>query len=196
MTFQKNILVVDNFDSFTYNLVEMIREISCSIDIYNPNQIYFSFDKLNKYDYVIISPGPGLPLETQYLLNVIERLVYLQIPILGICLGHQAIAMHFGAKLFRREYPLHGQLINIQVIEPSSKLFQNMPEIFQVGLYHSWAVLPSSLPNFLRITAISSEGIVMAFEHIIRPIYGVQFHPESYMTTLGVNIIYNFLQTK
>lgn len=193
MTQDKSLLIIDNFDSFTYNLVHLFKPFVKYITVVHPSQFFEPGVYSKHYDRIILSPGPGLPSEIPDLMNVIHYAIEKNIPLLGVCLGHQAIAEYFGAQLFRREHPLHGQEMNMQIIQPDSILFRSLPSKFQVGLYHSWAILPSSLSDELIVTAISAEGIIMAFEHNAKPIFGVQFHPESYITMFGSIIARNFI---
>ena len=184
----KKVLLLDNYDSFTFNLLHIIEQFS-SVDVYRNDEI--ELKSIDKYDAIIISPGPGLPENSGILLELIDKYKKRK-PMLGICLGHQAIAEHFKCKLINLEKVQHGVSIDVNKIV-SSKLFKNIPDKFKAGLYYSWKLDKDSMSSELIITAISNEGVIMAFEHKELPIYGVQFHPESIMTKYGKKIIENFL---
>ncbi|HMM12974.1 MAG TPA: aminodeoxychorismate/anthranilate synthase component II [Bacteroidales bacterium] len=185
------VLLLDNHDSFTYNLVQLLREcgvahqlLICNCDD-NPLAYSGLFDKL------ILSPGPGLPSESGQLMPWIAHYAP-KLPVLGVCLGHQALGEHFGASLKQLDYSAHGErsLINIH---KEGRLFSGLGQRFYVGRYHSWVIDPVALPASLLVTATDTQGQIMAFEHSSLPVYGVQFHPESYMTDQGLQIIRNFL---
>jgi len=185
------ILLADNEDSFTANLVQLFEESGALVSVRHPSKI--TDDTINSYDGLIISPGPGLPKEMPGLVNVIG-LAADNIPILGVCLGHQAIAVHYGASLYRMEHIIHGRKMPIKIIKHNSLLLKNLAPSTQVGLYHSWAVNHNGFPECLTVTAVSDDNTIMAFEHAHLPVFGVQFHPESYITTEGKIIAQNFLQ--
>jgi anthranilate synthase/aminodeoxychorismate synthase-like glutamine amidotransferase len=182
--------LIDNNDSFTYNIVELIRKIPwCNLRVISYDQVELS--ELTKYEKLIISPGPGLPDEFPVLQDIIK--VYHTIrPMLGICLGHEAIAQFFGAKLTHLSAVVHGQPKEINVIN-DSVLFRNIPGKFNAGLYHSWVIDIKNLPQELEITGLSEEGNIMCFQHKGLKLYGVQFHPESIITEYGQEIVENFL---
>ena len=186
------LLLIDNNDSFTYNIVNIIRKykfVDLNIVKYDdliPKWVNYDYDK------VIISPGPGNPSEYAYYDEFLKTCVEKNIHVLGICLGHQIIAEHFGAKTYNLNTVFHGQNKMINIIE-SSILFRGLPRHLQVGLYHSWAVHSQSLPQDLTITATSEDNIIMAIQHKKYPIFGLQFHPESYITKQGETIIKNFI---
>ena len=146
---------------------------------------------ISDYDKLIISPGPNLPNASGELMDFIGKHIA-QIPTLGICLGHQAIAEYFGGELLQYSNPKHGERCSLQIIDDQG-LFANLPKHFKVGLYHSWYVGHDGFPNELRITAQNEDGIIMATEHKTLPIYSVQFHPESYMSEYGHEILQNFI---
>lgn len=185
-----HILIVDNEDSFTWNLVQLIEEGSASVSVKHPSGI--NKDTLSDFDGMIISPGPGLPTEMPGLMHTVSLGVSV-CPVLGVCLGLQAIAIHFGAELFRKNNVLHGRKQNISILNSLNGLFAGMNGSVSVGLYHSWAVDPLSLPNRLEVIAISPENIIMGIQHKTLPVYGVQFHPESYITDTGAIITGNWL---
>ncbi len=145
------------------------------------------------FDKMIISPGPDFPKAANGLMSFLEKNLA-QIPTLGICLGHQAIAQIFGGDLLQYKNPMHGEKCNIEIAEPGI-LFKNLPLNFEVGLYHSWYVCPKKLPTCLTIIAKNNDGIIMALEHKKLPIYSVQFHPESYMSEHGYEILQNFIRS-
>lgn len=147
--------------------------------------------EINEYDKIILSPGPGLPKETVNLFELLKKYSTSK-PILGVCLGMQGLAEFFGATLLNQKEVKHGVQTTVKIIA-DSKLYLGIPTEFKAGLYHSWHVSEASIPNELKITGISSENSVMSIEHRSLPLYGVQYHPESIMTELGVQIIQNFL---
>jgi anthranilate synthase component 2 len=183
------ILVLDNYDSFTYNLVHYIEGFDVSVDVVFNDEV--NLDLIPTYDKIVLSPGPGLPNEAGKLMEVIERCAG-QLPILGVCLGFQAIIEHFGGTLFNQKEVKHGLAEEIRINRPS-RLFEGTADRFQIGLYHSWAAEPSNFPNNLRITGISEHNTIMAFEHKNLPICGVQFHPESILSQFGHKIVENFI---
>lgn len=183
------ILLLDNYDSFTYNLAQLITENStCKLEVRRNDEI--TLDEVEYYDKVVLSPGPGLPKESGILCDLIQS-YYTKKPIFGVCLGMQAIAEVFGGKLINLEEPMHG--VSTSISHTKSKLFKNIPEKFSVGRYHSWAVEPSSISSEFTISAVDKKGIVMAIEHQKHKLSGVQFHPESILTEQGKTIIINFL---
>jgi anthranilate synthase component II len=184
------IAVIDNFDSFVFNLIRYIKEENHEVLVQRNNRI--DFEILEFADAILLSPGPGIPSEAGNLLEVIDRF-HGKKPILGICLGHQAIATHFGDSLIRCPEPIHGKSSSISVIKESS-LFENIPKELEVGRYHSWQtqISPSSE---LEITALTEDSVVMAIQHKTHPTVGVQFHPESILTPQGRKMIQNWLKT-
>lgn len=182
--------LIDNNDSFTYNIVELIRGIPGTVLEVIPYE-RLSIDKLDRYKRLIISPGPGLPDEFPMLQQIL-KVYYSQIPMLGICLGHEAIARYFGADLAHLPAVVHGQPKEINLIG-ESPLFRDVPQKFRAGLYHSWVIDKKTLPDELEVTAISEDANIMSFRHKEYKLYGVQFHPESIITEYGKNIMTNFL---
>lgn len=183
-----NILVIDNYDSFTYNLVYIIKQ-------YCSKSSVFRNDKINPescldYDAIVLSPGPGLPKDAGNMPDIIKHCAG-KIPILGICLGHQAIGEYLGAKLYNLPKVYHG--VQSQINETSSKLFNGLDKSFLVGRYHSWAIDPNTLNDNIRVTAKESEDCIMAIENSNNNLFGLQFHPESLLTPQGETIIQNFL---
>lgn len=182
------ITVIDNYDSFVYNLVRYLREIP-EVEVTIQRNDTIEFSELEKADAILLSPGPGIPSEAGDLMKVIAQFVRTK-PILGVCLGHQALAIHFGGKLELCPAPMHGKA-SVLTQENQSALFANLSKDFEVGRYHSWNVA-HPLPNCLQITAKRDQDI-MAFEHEYLPIYGVQFHPESILTPEGRAMIQNWV---
>ncbi|MFT5970180.1 MAG: anthranilate synthase component 2 [Flavobacteriales bacterium] len=183
------LLLIDNYDSFTYNLVHLLEPM---IAVVVQRNDAIDFDSLDQFSHILLSPGPGLPKEANDL-NKLIALCYSKKPIFGVCLGMQALAEFSGAELFNQEKVKHGVSRQIEVLSDSRYLFQNSAARLQVGLYHSWAVKGNTLGPNWRIAARSTEGVIMAFEHVNLPIAGVQFHPESIMTPEGKQIISNWL---
>lgn len=185
------VLIIDNYDSFTYNLFHYAEPFCSQLDVSFNDQI--NFDQIHTYDKIILSPGPGLPRESGDLLKLID-MVHQSKPILGVCLGQQAIAEYFGGNLFNMERVLHGKESGIVVIDDAN-IFKNLPNNFQVGRYHSWSVAKESLPPTLKITAVDKNGFIMAMKHSELPIETVQFHPESIMTEYGKLMIENWIKS-
>lgn len=183
------IAVIDNYDSFTYNLVQYLREAAAENTVSVLRNDAFEMGELAIFDALVLSPGPGLPSEAGQLLEVIKQYALTK-PILGICLGHQAIAEAFGGTLRQLEMVYHGIATNIQY-DKTAYLFKGMPTNFEVGRYHSWVV--DSLPDTLEYTATDEEGQIMALKHKTHPVFGLQFHPESILTAQGRKLIDNFL---
>ena len=186
------LLIIDNYDSFTYNLVQLVAESNlCNYTVIKNDKI--SLKQVAKYDKILISPGPGLPKETKSLFEIIDKYSHSK-SILGVCLGHQAIAEFFGAKLYNLKQVYHGLKVNIKITDRNEYIFAGLPKQIKVGLYHSWAVSNEKLPQYLSITALSDDNIIMAISHNKYDVKGIQFHPESIMTDFGKQIIWNFLR--
>lgn len=185
------VLVLDNYDSFTYNLVHIIRELGFQPDVIRNNQI--RVEDVVAYDKILLSPGPGIPDEAGIMKEVIK--VYsTSKSILGVCLGHQGIGEVFGARIYNLEQVLHGVTTHVEVSDPAEPLFRDVPRQFKAGHYHSWAIEPGSLNGALKATALNESGMVMAIAHAQYDVRGVQFHPESVLTEHGKKIIENWLQ--
>lgn len=184
------ILLLDNFDSFTYNLAHYCEGEGCVVDVID--NASFDPNELKNYQALIISPGPGLPKEAGVLMSVIKEAYRVNIPVLGVCLGMQAIAEHFGGNLYNQDMVKHGVSEWITITSEDAVLFQGLEKRQQVGLYHSWAVEISETGD-LQTTSFSDSGVLMSLQHRKLPIHGVQFHPESIMTTHGKKMIRNFL---
>jgi anthranilate synthase component 2 len=185
------ILVLDNYDSFTYNLVHIIRELGFAMDIFRNDKI--AIEDVKQYDKILFSPGPGIPDEAGIMKQVVKQYGSSK-SILGVCLGHQGIAEVYGARLYNIPKVLHGVTSRAMVIDKSEKLFQGVPESFEATHYHSWAVVPESIPEELTVTAVNKEGLVMALTHKKYDVRGLQFHPESIMTEHGPRMIQNWLR--
>jgi anthranilate synthase component II len=185
------ILVLDNYDSFTYNLVHIIRELGHPVEIHRNDKI--ALEDVKAYDKILLSPGPGIPDEAGILKALINEYKSSK-SILGVCLGHQAIAEVYGATLFNIPRVLHGVTSKAHVLNRTEKLFVDIPEYFDATHYHSWAVVPESIPASVEVTAVNDEGLVMALAHRHDDVRGVQFHPESIMTEHGKKMIANWLK--
>ena len=185
------ILLIDNYDSFTYNLYQLIGEINTDIKVIRNDEMSVEEIRGLKPTHIIISPGPGRP-ENAGNINQVIKIMGIDTPIFGICLGHQAICETYGATITYAKKLMHGKQSNIK-IDINSKIFKNLPECISVARYHSLVASTSTIPNDLKITAMTNENEVMAVEHKKYNIYGVQFHPESILTIDGKQIINNFL---
>lgn len=185
------ILVLDNYDSFTYNLVHIIRELNYPVDIFRNDKI--ELEDVSKYDKILLSPGPGLPDEAGIMKQIIKTYGSTK-SILGVCLGHQGIGEVYGAKLYNIPKVLHGVTSMVEVKDRGEYLFEGVSTSFQATHYHSWAVLADSFTADLKITATNDEGLVMGLSHVTYDVKGVQFHPESIMTPEGPRIIENWLK--
>lgn len=183
------IVIIDNYDSFTYNLSHAVKALGANVTVVRNDQ--FELKDLEKYDKIILSPGPGIPSESGLLLHVIRSYADIK-PILGICLGEQAIGEAFGGKLINLKDVFHGVQTPVQILN-DEVLFKSLPEKLLVGRYHSWVVSKEELPECLEITALSEEGYIMGLRHKTFDIHGIQFHPESVLTPEGIQIIQNFI---
>ncbi len=184
------ILVIDNYDSFTFNLVHLLNETGHEATVWRNDK--FALEDINAFDKILLSPGPGIPSEAGLLLDVIRMYAPTK-SILGICLGMQAIAEVFGGELYNLSRPVHGRATPIQILDAEERLFLNCPTEFKVGRYHSWAVVNDQIPADLTVTATDSDGVVMALNHNKYDVKGVQFHPESILTEYGKQMISNWL---
>jgi anthranilate synthase component 2 len=185
------ILVLDNYDSFTYNLVHIIRGLGYAMDIFRNDKI--AVEDVKKYDKILLSPGPGIPDEAGIMKDVIREYGPSK-SILGVCLGHQGIGEVFGATLYNIPKVLHGVTSTSEVVDRDEYLFRNVSEKFQSTHYHSWAVRADSIPDDLKVTAVNDEGLIMGLRHKKYDVKGVQFHPESIMTPEGPKMIRNWLE--
>jgi anthranilate synthase component 2 len=187
------ILVLDNYDSFTYNLVQLLRELGYGDSTTVVRNDKISLDDIEQYDAILLSPGPGVPSEAGLMPEVIRRYAPSK-RMLGVCLGHQGIAEAFGAELYNLPAVLHGIATDADVLTPDERLFAGLPAQFKVGRYHSWVVTPESMPAALEITAQDANGQILAFRHRDYDVRGVQFHPESILTEHGHQMLKNWLE--
>jgi len=192
MTQQKRLLLIDNKDSFTYNLVHYLEGLGALVDVERHDLT--DLDLPAEYDAIVLSPGPGLPEESANLMPLVHRWKYKK-PILGICLGHQALAQAFGATLYNLPQVLHGQATELFVTAAEAVIYQNIPSPIWVGRYHSWAVSSDHFPEELSITATDPNGIILSFTHQQLPITGMQFHPESVLTPEGKKMLELWLES-
>jgi anthranilate synthase component 2 len=197
--FEMKILIFDNYDSFTYNLVHLVEKITHEkVDVYRNDQI--ALEDVKGYDKIILSPGPGIPSEAGLLLPLIKEYASTK-SILGVCLGHQAIGEAFGGTLVNLSTVFHGVATPIRKVDSqqstvNSQLFKGLPETFEAGRYHSWIVSKENFPGELEITAEDDNGFIMALQHKTFDIQGVQFHPESVLTPEGEKIMRNWLSER
>lgn len=189
----KKILIIDNYDSFVFNVVQLLRESSLSPDFDVMLNDRIDWTCLENYGGIILSPGPGVPEEAGDLLRLIDYCKYSH-PMLGICLGHQAIAQAFGAGLYRLPSPLHGHPTVLKKVADNDSLFAALPASLVVGRYHSWVVDAATIPSELVVSNVDESGNIMSFYHSALPIHGVQFHPESCISNCGKGIMENWLK--
>lgn len=186
-----NILVLDNYDSFVYNLVYILKQLGHYVAVHRNDKI--AIEAVAKYDKILLSPGPGIPEEAGIMIPIIQEYAPTK-SIFGVCLGHQAIGEAFGAKLHNMGEVLHGVTTPCHVIDPAERLFHGLPVTFDVCRYHSWTVVKETMPADLKVTAIDDNGYVMAEAHTRYDVRGVQFHPEAYLTQHGVEMVKNWLK--
>jgi len=187
---KKRILIVDNYDSFTYNLYHLIKELGfLNIEVLRNDKL--TLNDVESFGKIILSPGPGVPSEAGWLCDIIQRYASKK-SMLGVCLGHQAIAEVFGARLLNLKEVFHGVTTPVQVVKPDM-LFEGLPDTFEVGRYHSWVVDSVGFPSSLDVTAIDADGSIMALRHREYDVRGIQFHPESILTPTGARILGNWL---
>lgn len=187
-----NIVIIDNYDSFTYNLAHLVRELGATVTVLRNDQ--FELSALEAYDKIILSPGPGIPEEAGLLLDVIRTYADKK-PILGVCLGHQAIGQVFGGTLKNLSEVYHGVATPVHITGDEA-LFAGLPETMEVGRYHSWVVDTENLPACLEVTSVSPEGLIMSLRHKEMDVRGIQYHPESVLTPNGKAIIQNWINIK
>ncbi len=186
------ILVLDNYDSFTYNLVQYLREVTDhEVHIFRNDAI--SVQEVEAYDCIVLSPGPGVPKDAGHMPEILQTYKNKK-PILGVCLGHQAIGEAFGGGLKNLDQVYHGLATDIHVVDEDEPLYQDLPSTLEVGRYHSWVIDTEKCPVCLMVTAQSPDGAIMSVRHESLPIFGVQYHPESIMTPHGKKILSNFLK--
>ncbi len=186
----KNIVIIDNYDSFTYNLVHYLDDLNCSVSVFRNDE--FELDELEKFDKILLSPGPGLPSEAGLLKEVIVKYATTK-SILGICLGQQAIGEVFGGSLINLSKVYHGIASKVQIIVRDESLFNGLENEIEVGRYHSWVISKENFPPDLEITSIDKNGEVMSIRHKTYDIKGLQYHPESVLTPQGKKILENWI---
>ena len=184
------IVIIDNYDSFTYNLSHLVKELGAEVTVYRNDQ--FEMSQLEAFDKIILSPGPGIPCEAGLLLEVIKTYAGKK-PILGVCLGHQAIGESFGGKLTNIGEVVHGVATPCHITK-DDYLFEGLPKDIEIGRYHSWVVDTDAFPECLEVTSSSDEGFIMSLRHREYDIRGIQYHPESVLTPDGKTIIGNWLK--
>ena len=185
------ILIIDNYDSFTYNLVQYIGAFNPDLKVHRNDAITLEMIKKLTPDKIVISPGPGIPEDAGLSIDIVKKFGEL-IPIFGICLGHQAITVAFGGRVDRANEIVHGK--TSRITHSGSKIFSGIPETFEATRYHSLVAMEDSFPSELKVTARTDNGLIMALEHKKYPVYGVQFHPESIVTEHGMDMVKNFLE--
>src|SRR5215217_596250 len=186
------LLVIDNYDSFTYNLVQYLGELGAEMKIFRNDEITAEdAEKELKPEKILISPGPGTPDDAGVTLDVIDRFAA-KVPLLGVCLGHQAIGQYFGGKVVRAPEPVHGKPVRVR--HDGRTIFEGFDGDFNAGRYHSLIVDRESIPDCLEVSAESPDGLVMAMRHRKHRVEGVQFHPESILTEHGKKLLQNFLE--
>lgn len=183
-------VIIDNYDSFTYNLAHLVKELGAEVSVVRNDQ--FRLSELKPFDKIILSPGPGIPAEAGLLMDVIDAYASVK-PILGVCLGHQAIGEYFGGKLTNLSQVFHGIASTISITAPDY-IYKELPAQVQVGRYHSWVVDNERLPDCLEVTSVSEEGQIMSLRHKQYDVRGIQYHPESVLTPEGRKIIANWLK--
>lgn len=186
------ILLIDNYDSFSYNLYQLVGQIQPEIRVIRNDEMTVEEIKALEPERIILSPGPGRPEDAGIIMEVVTSLGG-EIPILGVCLGHQAICAAFGGSITYAKTLMHGKASQVQ-FDQDCPLFRGCPHIASVARYHSLAADPDTIPDSLKVTARTTDGEVMAVQHVIHPIYGVQFHPESILTPDGKTMLRNFLE--
>jgi len=185
-----SVLVIDNYDSFVYNLVHYLEELECIVTVCRNNEV--DLDMIAKYDKILLSPGPGIPDEAGLLKDIIAKYAATK-SILGVCLGQQAIGEVFGAKLINLDAVFHGVSTKIEIVVDNESLFKGLEKEIMVGRYHSWVVAPE-LPPTLEATSFDENGQIMSLRHREYDVKGVQFHPESVLTPMGKQIMKNWIQ--
>ena len=187
----KKIILIDNYDSFTFNLYHYISSLKVHVDVIRNDQITSNQILKRRYNKIVISPGPGNPNQSGNCLKIVKSL-YKKIPILGVCLGHQIIGQVFGSKIIQAKRLMHGK--TSKIISKKVGILKNLPKSFEATRYHSLIIDKKSLSKHLEITAESEDGLIMAVQHKNYDVHGVQFHPESIKTKLGIKILKNFIK--
>jgi anthranilate synthase component 2 len=188
----KKIVVIDNYDSFTYNLVHYLQDLNCEVTVFRNDEFYI--DEIKNFDKILLSPGPGIPDEAGMLKEVIKTYAATK-SILGVCLGQQAIGEVFGGSLTNLEKVYHGVATQVNIIVDDETLFSGLEKQIEVGRYHSWVVNTEDFPDVLEITSVDENGQIMSLRHKTHDIRGVQFHPESVLTPHGKEILKNWLNS-
>lgn len=183
------ILIIDNYDSFVYNLAYYLRELDCEVSVVRNDKVELS--EIEEYNKILLSPGPGLPAEAGKMMDIIKKFAGIK-PILGICLGHQAIGEAFGCTLLNLKKVFHGVAENLVISDKGEYIFKNIPGKIKVGRYHSW-IVNNTLPDCIAVTARDEEGMIMALKHKKYDLRGLQFHPESILTAYGKMIMKNWV---
>jgi anthranilate synthase component 2 len=187
------ILILDNYDSFTYNLVHMVEKITGNFPaVFRNDEI--SIEAVGNYDVIMLSPGPGIPDEAGILKDVIKRYAGIK-PIFGVCLGLQAITEVFGGTIINLEDVFHGVATEMRITDKDAVIFKDVPETFLAARYHSWAATDAVVPEEIQVTARDEDGLIQAIQHKIFPISAVQFHPESILTDVGEQLLRNFINS-
>ncbi|MCH5184920.1 MAG: aminodeoxychorismate/anthranilate synthase component II [Oscillospiraceae bacterium] len=184
------IIMIDNYDSFTYNLYQYLGSINPDIEVYRNDKITADEVISKNPSHIVLSPGPGFPSSAGICIDLIQKNT--NIPLMGVCLGHQAIGEAFGAKIIHAPHIMHGKYDNISITS-DCPLFKNLSENPVIGRYHSLVIDPETLPDCLKVTAKSPDGCIQGVRHTERPVFGIQFHPESVLTPDGMTVIKNFL---
>ena len=187
------IILIDNYDSFTFNLYHYLSSLKVDVDVFRNDQITHNEISKKKYDKIVISPGPGNPNQSGNCLKIVKSL-YKKIPILGVCLGHQIIGQVFGSKIIQAKNLMHGK--TSKIISKKTGILKNLPKNFEATRYHSLIIDKKSLSKDLEITAETEDGLIMGVRHKKYFVHGVQFHPESIKTKLGIKILRNFIRIK
>jgi anthranilate synthase component 2 len=191
--FKMKILILDNYDSFTYNLVHMVEKITGNFPVVFRND-EISIEAVGNYDVIMLSPGPGIPNEAGILKDVIKRYAGIK-PIFGVCLGLQAITEVFGGTIINLEDVFHGVATEMRITDKDAVIFKDVPETFLAARYHSWAATDEGFPEEIQVTARDEDGLIQAIQHKIYPISAVQFHPESILTDVGEQLLRNFINS-
>jgi anthranilate synthase component 2 len=189
----EKILVIDNYDSFTYNLVHYLGKLTeIPVDVFRNDQIHL--DEVENYTRIVLSPGPGIPVEAGICLDLIRRYAPTK-NILGVCLGHQAIGEAFGATLINLDQVYHGVATPVNIIAPDDPLYEGIPGRIEAGRYHSWVISHDNLPSCFKINSLDDQGMIMGISHNEYRVKGVQYHPESVLTQHGLKIMENWLKS-
>lgn len=186
------LLILDNYDSFTYNLVHLVKELGVEPEVHRNDKV--ALEEVNRFDKILLSPGPGIPSESGIMPALIQEYAATK-SIFGVCLGHQAIGEAFGGQLLNLPLVYHGIVTATQITEPDELLFRGVPKWVKTCRYHSWVVDAKGFPASLQITATNEEGLVMALSHRQYDVRGVQFHPESFLTEHGAKMVQNWLNS-